>query len=84
MVTLSDRRLVGVSLRQIVGDPAFDGSSAWAVRRLVRSVREAVLAFARQQHDDEFVRAVERRLTPIQPVEEWAGWSSPGQSLRPW
>lgn len=78
-VRLLDRRLDGVSLRQLAGDQGV-GVNAWAVRRLVRRVREAALAFARRQHDDEFVRAVERLLTPAQRVEEArAGWSSPWQ-----
>lgn len=42
-VTLLDRRLAGVSLRQLVGDPAFSRSSAWALRRLMASVRDAAL-----------------------------------------
>lgn len=59
-VTLLDRRLDGVSLRQLVRDPVFNGSSAWAMRRLMRTVRDAALAFARQHGDDEFLAAVER------------------------
>ena len=59
-VALFDRRLDGVSLRQLVRDPAFNGSSAWAVRRLMRSVRDAALAFARRQGDSEFIAAIER------------------------
>jgi hypothetical protein len=59
-VTLLDRRLDGVSLRQLARDPAFNGSSAWALRRLMRRVRDAALEFARQQGDDEFLNAVER------------------------
>lgn len=51
---------------------------------MVQRVREAALAFARRQHDDEFVRAVERLLSPARRVEEWVGWSSPWGSLRPW
>ena len=82
-VRLLDRRLEGVSLRQLAGDEGV-GVNAWAVRRLVRRVREAALAFARQQHDDEFVLAVERLLSPARRLEEWVGWSSPRRSLRPW
>lgn len=59
-VTLLDRRLDGVSLRQLARDPAFNGSSAWALRRLMTSVRDAALAFARRHGDDEFLAAVER------------------------
>ena len=59
-VRLLARRLEGVSLRQLVRDPAFNGSTAWTLRRLMRSVREAALEFARQQGDDEFLNAVER------------------------
>lgn len=60
-VRLLDRRLDGVSLRQLAGDQGF-GLSGWGLRRLVQRVREAALAFARQQGDDGFVRAVERLL----------------------
>ncbi len=59
-VRLLDRRLDGVSLRQLARDPAFRGRTAWALRRLMRSVREAALEFARRQGDDEFLHAVER------------------------
>jgi hypothetical protein len=59
-VALFDRRLDGVSLRQLVRDPAFNGSSAWTLRRLMRNVRDAALAFARRHGDDEFLAAVER------------------------
>jgi hypothetical protein len=59
-VTLLDRRLDGVSLRQLVGDPAFSRSSAWALRRLMATVRDAALEFARRQGDDEFLAAIER------------------------
>ncbi len=59
-VALLDRQLDGVSLRQLVRDPAFNGSSAWAVRRLLRSVRDAALAFARRHGDDDFLAAIER------------------------
>jgi hypothetical protein len=72
-VRLLDRRLDGVSLRQLAGDQGV-GVNAWAVRRLVSRVREAALEFARQQHDEELVRAVERLLSPARRVEEWAGW----------
>ena len=64
-VTLLDRRLDGVSLRQLVGDPAFSRSSAWALRRLMANVRDAALEFARRQGDDEFLachRAADERL----------------------
>jgi hypothetical protein len=57
---LLDRRLNGVSLRQLPRDPAFSGTTAWALRRLMRSVREAALDFARRQSDDEFLNAIER------------------------
>ena len=59
-VRLLDRRLDGVSMRQLGRDPAFNGLTAWALRRLMRSVREAALEFARQQGDDNFLNAVER------------------------
>jgi hypothetical protein len=59
-VTLLDRRLDGVSLRQLVRDPAFTNSPAWELRRLLRSVRDAALAFARRHGDDEFLAAIER------------------------
>jgi len=59
-VRLLDRRLDGVSLRQVVGDPAFSRSSAWALRRLMASVRDAAVEFAREQGDDEFLAAIER------------------------
>ncbi len=79
-VRLLDRRLEGLSLRQLAGDQGV-GVNAWAVRRLVRRVREAALEFARQQHDDEFVRAVERLLSPARRVEEWTDWSPPWWGL---
>jgi hypothetical protein len=53
----------GVSLRQLGRDPAFSGMTAWALRRLMRSVRQAALEFARRQGDDEFLNAVERLTT---------------------
>lgn len=59
-VRLLDRRLDGVSLRQLARDPAFRSRTAWALRRLMRSVREAALEFARRQSDDEFLHAIER------------------------
>jgi hypothetical protein len=62
-VRLLDRRLDGVSLRQLARDPAFSGMTAWALRRLMRSVREAALGFARRQGDDEFRTAIERLTT---------------------
>jgi hypothetical protein len=40
-VRLLDRRLNGVSLRQLPRDPAFSGMTAWALRRLMASVRQA-------------------------------------------
>ena len=58
-VTLLDRRLDGVSLRQLVGDPTFCRSSAWALRRLMGDVRDAALRFARRNGDDEFLAAIE-------------------------
>jgi hypothetical protein len=61
-VRLLDRRLDGVSLRQLARDPAFSGTTAWALRRLMRSVREAALEFARRQGDEEFLHAVERLM----------------------
>ena len=62
-VTLLDRRLDGESLRQLVGDPAFSRSSAWALRRQMASVRVAALEFARRHGGDEFLAAVERLTT---------------------
>jgi hypothetical protein len=59
-VTLLDRRLDGASLRQLEGDTAFTRSSAWALRRLMASVRDAAVEFAREQDDDEFLAAIER------------------------
>jgi hypothetical protein len=59
-VTLLDRRLDGVSLRQLLGNPAFSRSSAWALRRLMANVRDAALKFARRHGDDEFLHAIER------------------------
>lgn len=59
-VTLLDRRLDGALLRQLEGDSAFTRSSAWALRRLMASVRDAAVEFARQQGDDEFLAAIER------------------------
>ena len=59
-VALFDRRLDGVSLRQLARDLAFSGTTAWTLRRLLRSVREAALEFARRQGDEEFLHAVER------------------------
>ncbi len=59
-VTLLDRRLDGASLRQLEGDTAFTRSSAWALRRLMRSVRDAAAEFAREQGDDEVLAAIER------------------------
>lgn len=57
-VRLLDRRLDGMSLRQLVGHQGF--GSGWALRRLMRHVREAALAFARRQGDDEFLAAIVR------------------------
>ncbi len=57
-VTLLDRRLDGVSLRQLAGHQGF--GSGWALRRLMWQVREAALAFARRQGNDEFLAAIER------------------------
>lgn len=57
-VRLLDQRLDGVSLRQLAGHQGF--GSGWALRRLMRQVREAALAFARRQGDDEFLHAIER------------------------
>lgn len=57
-VRLLDRRLDGMSLRQLAGHQGF--GSGWALRRLMRQVREAALAFARRQGDDEFLAAIER------------------------
>ncbi len=59
-VALFDRCLDGVSLRQLEGDTAFTRSSAWALRRLMASVRDAAAEFAREQGDDDFLAAVER------------------------
>jgi hypothetical protein len=59
-VRLLDRRLDGVSLRQLARDPAFKGSSAWALRRLMANVRDAALEFARRHGDDDFLAAIER------------------------
>lgn len=59
-VTLLNRRLDGASLRQLEGDTAFTRSSAWALRRLMASVRDAAAEFAREQGDDEFLAAIER------------------------
>jgi hypothetical protein len=67
---------------QLAGDPG-DLLNASAVRQLMRRVREAALDFARRQHDDEFVRAVVRLLSPARRVQEWAGWSSPWRWLPP-
>jgi len=49
-----------VLLRQLARDPAFSGTTAWALRRLMRRVRDATLEFARRQGDDEFLNAIER------------------------
>ncbi len=57
---LLDRWLDGMSLRQLACDPAFGGTTAWALRRLMRRVRDAALAFARRQGDDDFLAAIER------------------------
>ena len=57
-VRLLDRRLDGVSLRQLADHQGF--GSGWALRRLMRQVREVALAFARRQGDDEFLAAIER------------------------
>jgi hypothetical protein len=59
-VTLLDRRLDGASLRQLVGDRAFSRPSAWALRRLMASIRDAAVEFARRHGDDEFLAAIER------------------------
>ena len=73
-VRLLDRRLDGVSLRQLAGDQGIR-LSGWALRRLVQRVREAALAFAHQQGDDGFVRAVERLLPSRQEhVEKASDW----------
>jgi hypothetical protein len=77
-VRLLDRRLDGMSLRQLAGDQGIR-VSGWALRRLVQRVREAALTFGRQQGDDSFVRAVERLLPARQEqTEESFRW------LRPW
>lgn len=69
-VRLLDRRLDGVSLRQLASDQGF-GVSGWALRRLMQRVREAALVFARQQGDEGLVRAVERLLaTRQEQIEE--------------
>ncbi len=57
---LLDRRLDGASLGRLARDSAFSGTTAWTLRRLMRSVRDAALAFARRQGDDEFLAAIER------------------------
>jgi hypothetical protein len=57
-VRLLDRRLDGISLRQLAGNQGF--GSGWALRRLMQRVREAALAFARRHGDDEFLAAIER------------------------
>jgi hypothetical protein len=54
------RRLDGVSLWQLVGDSAFSRSSAWALRWLMATVRDAALEFARRHGNDEFLAAIER------------------------
>lgn len=72
-VRLLDRRLDGVSLRQLARDPAFSGTTAWALRRLMRRVQDAALAFARQQGDDAILAAI-TRLTTTRRREEWTGW----------
>ena len=90
-VTLLDRRLDGVSLRQLARDPAFSGTTAWALRRLMRALRDAALEFARRQGDDEFLarhRAADGRLM------SWPGrvrgWSPlkrrerKGEESQPW
>ncbi len=56
------RQFEGVSLRQLVRDPAFSGTTAWALRQLMRSMREAALEFARRQGDDKFLAAIERLI----------------------
>jgi hypothetical protein len=77
-VRLLDRRLDGISLRQLAGDQGF-GVSGWALRRLVQRVREAALSFVRQQGDDGFLRAVER-LLPIRQEQIQEGF----RRSRPW
>jgi hypothetical protein len=76
-VRLLDRRLDGVSLRQLAGEDGI-GLSGWALRRLIQRVREAALAFARHQGDDSFARAVERLLPTRQDIGECF------RSSRPW
>lgn len=58
-VRLLDRRLDGMSLRQVARDHRL-GLSGWRLRRLMRRVREAALAFARRHGNDEFLTAIER------------------------
>jgi hypothetical protein len=73
-VQLLDRRLDGISLRQLAGEEGI-GLSGWALRRLVQRVREAALAFARRQGDEGFLRAVGRLLPSQQQESFW--WSPP-------
>jgi hypothetical protein len=61
-VTLLDRRLNGVSLRQLVSDPVFSNFTAWTLRRLMRSVQQAALPFAWRHGDDDFLAAIERTM----------------------
>ena len=57
---IPDRRLDGVSLRHLVGAPAFSQLSAWALRRPMANLRDAALRFARRNGDDDFLVAIER------------------------
>jgi hypothetical protein len=60
-VALLDRRLEdGESLRQLVKEPAFRRLGDWGIRRLMKRIRDAAIAFARSHADAELLQAIAR------------------------
>jgi hypothetical protein len=69
-VELLDRRMEdGVSLRQLLKEPAFRHLGDWGIRQLMGRIRDAAGAFARSHADEDLLRAI-ARLMPDASVED--------------
>ncbi len=58
-----------LSQRDVIRHPEFKGMGEWRVRQLMARIRDAAVAFAERQGDDEILAAINR----LTRTDEWCG-----------
>jgi hypothetical protein len=58
-----------LSQRDVIRHPEFKGVGEWRIRRLMARIRDAAVAFAERQGDEQILAAINR----LTRTDEWAG-----------